>query len=159
MTNRTAANRYARALFDVARAERVDLQRVERELEDFAQLLATNEALNRALTNPAVPAPKKRAAVQQLIARDAGFLPPVTKLLLMLAERDRLAILPDIVESYRSRLMDHLNVVCAEVVTAVPLLLFAAAARRLRFATLGFLQYLAPSIQFLLAVFAFGEHL
>jgi chloramphenicol-sensitive protein RarD len=43
------------------------------------------------------------------------------------------------------------------IVTAVPLLLFAAAARRLRFATLGFLQYLAPSIQFLLAVFAFGE--
>ncbi len=43
------------------------------------------------------------------------------------------------------------------VVTAIPLLLFAAAARRLRFATLGFLQYLAPTIQFLLAVFAFGE--
>jgi chloramphenicol-sensitive protein RarD len=43
------------------------------------------------------------------------------------------------------------------LVTAVPLLLFAAAARRLRFSTLGFLQYLAPSIQFLLAVFAFGE--
>ena len=45
------------------------------------------------------------------------------------------------------------------VVTAVPLLLFAAAARRLRFATLGFLQYLAPTIQFLLAVFYFGEPL
>jgi chloramphenicol-sensitive protein RarD len=39
----------------------------------------------------------------------------------------------------------------------VPLLLFAAAARRLRFSTLGFLQYLAPTTQFLLAVFAFGE--
>ncbi len=45
------------------------------------------------------------------------------------------------------------------VVTAVPLLLFAAAARRLRFSTLGFLQYLAPSVQFLLAVFAFHEPL
>ena len=42
-------------------------------------------------------------------------------------------------------------------VTAGPLLLFAAAARRLRFSTLGFLQYLAPTIQFLLAIFAFGE--
>ncbi len=45
------------------------------------------------------------------------------------------------------------------VVTAVPLLLFAAAARRLRFSTLGLLQYLAPTIQFLLAVIAFGEPL
>ncbi|HWP39298.1 MAG TPA: EamA family transporter RarD [Tepidisphaeraceae bacterium] len=45
----------------------------------------------------------------------------------------------------------------AGVVTAVPLLLFTAAARRLRLATMGFLQYLAPTCQFLLAVFAFHE--
>lgn len=43
------------------------------------------------------------------------------------------------------------------VVTAAPLLLFAAAARRLRYATLGLLQYLAPTIQFILAVTVFGE--
>lgn len=45
------------------------------------------------------------------------------------------------------------------VLTAVPLLLFAAAARRMPYATLGLLQYAAPSIQFLLAVFAYGEPL
>ena len=39
----------------------------------------------------------------------------------------------------------------------MPLLCFGAAARRLKMSTLGFLQYLAPSIQFLLAVVAFGE--
>jgi chloramphenicol-sensitive protein RarD len=42
------------------------------------------------------------------------------------------------------------------VVTAVPLLLFGQAARRLSLTTLGFLQYLSPSLQFLLAV-AQGE--
>ncbi|MBW4329712.1 EamA family transporter RarD [Stakelama sp. CBK3Z-3] len=42
-------------------------------------------------------------------------------------------------------------------VTAAPLLLFNAAAKRLRYATLGLLQYLAPTLQFLLAVLAFGE--
>jgi chloramphenicol-sensitive protein RarD len=52
-----------------------------------------------------------------------------------------------------------LKLMAAGVVTCVPLLLFAAAARRLRLATLGFLQYLAPSIQFLLAVFLFDEPL
>jgi chloramphenicol-sensitive protein RarD len=45
------------------------------------------------------------------------------------------------------------------VVTAVPLLMFAAGARRLPLATVGFLQYLAPSMTFLLAVFVFGEPL
>ena len=43
------------------------------------------------------------------------------------------------------------------VVTAVPLVLFAAGARRLRLTTMGFLQYIAPTITFLLAVFAYGE--
>lgn len=52
-----------------------------------------------------------------------------------------------------------LLLMAAGVVTAVPLLLFAAAARRMPYATLGLLQYLAPSIQFLLAVFAYGEPL
>ncbi|WP_129791907.1 EamA family transporter RarD [Sphingosinicella sp. CPCC 101087] len=44
-------------------------------------------------------------------------------------------------------------------VTAIPLLLFTGAARRLPYSTLGFLQYIAPSLQFLLAVLAFGEPL
>lgn len=43
------------------------------------------------------------------------------------------------------------------VITAVPLLLFTAAARRLPYSTLGFLQYIAPSAQFLLAVTVYGE--
>lgn len=44
-------------------------------------------------------------------------------------------------------------------ITAVPLLLFAAAARRLPLSTLGFLQYLSPTIQFFLAVLVYGEPL
>ena len=43
------------------------------------------------------------------------------------------------------------------VVTAIPLLLFVGAARRLRLATLGFLQYLTPSLHFILAVFLYRE--
>jgi chloramphenicol-sensitive protein RarD len=43
------------------------------------------------------------------------------------------------------------------VATAVPLMCFGEAARRLRLSTLGFLQYLAPTIQFLLAIVYFKE--
>jgi chloramphenicol-sensitive protein RarD len=42
-------------------------------------------------------------------------------------------------------------------IAAGPLLCFARAARALRLATLGLLLYIAPTGQFLLAVFAFGE--
>lgn len=47
--------------------------------------------------------------------------------------------------------------VAAGPVTAVPLLLFAVGARRLPLTTLGFLQYLAPSLSFLVALFHYDE--
>lgn len=45
------------------------------------------------------------------------------------------------------------------VVTALPLLMFTAAARRLPLSTLGFLQYLTPTLQLILAVAVYGEAL
>ncbi|HJV61471.1 MAG TPA: EamA family transporter RarD [Albitalea sp.] len=55
-----------------------------------------------------------------------------------------------------SRLVDVMLVGIGPV-TAVPLLLFAAGARQIRLSTLGLLQYLAPSIQFVLGVWLFDE--
>jgi len=43
------------------------------------------------------------------------------------------------------------------IVTATPLLLFGQAARKIPLSTLGFLQYLAPTLQFLLGIFVFHE--
>jgi chloramphenicol-sensitive protein RarD len=45
------------------------------------------------------------------------------------------------------------------IITAVPLLLFGAAARRLPMTTVGLLQYLAPLLQFTMAVTILGEHM
>ena len=42
-------------------------------------------------------------------------------------------------------------------VTAIPLILFSHAAQRLRYATLGFIQYLNPTLQFLVAALIFAE--
>ncbi|RUO37874.1 EamA family transporter RarD [Aliidiomarina taiwanensis] len=47
----------------------------------------------------------------------------------------------------------------AGVVTTLPLLCFTAATQRLRYSTLGFFQYIGPSIMFLLAIFVFHEPL
>lgn len=49
--------------------------------------------------------------------------------------------------------------VVSGVLTALPLMAFAGAARRLRLATLGFLMYINPSIQFLIALAVFDEKL
>lgn len=51
----------------------------------------------------------------------------------------------------------HLFLLSAGVVTAVPLLLFAYGARRIRFSTLGLLQYIAPTVQFAVGVWIYRE--
>lgn len=53
----------------------------------------------------------------------------------------------------------NLMLVLAGLVTAMPLLMFSAAARRMPYSTLGLLQYIAPTLQFLMAVLVFGESL
>jgi chloramphenicol-sensitive protein RarD len=47
----------------------------------------------------------------------------------------------------------------AGIVSTTPLLLFTGAARRLRYSTLGMLQFIAPTLQFLIAVLVYGEAL
>ena len=125
MTSRAAATRYARALFDVVRQEsgggEKELEKVQHDLADFAGLVVGHEELARVFSNPAVPAAKKRALVDQLLTRAPGLSRVVAKLLLLLAERDRLMLLPELSAAYRDRLMNHLQVVRAEVTTAIPL--------------------------------------
>jgi len=50
-------------------------------------------------------------------------------------------------------------IIFSGVVTAVPLLLFAIAARRMDYSTLGFIQYLSPTIVFFLGLFVFHQPL
>jgi F-type H+-transporting ATPase subunit delta len=120
MTNKTAAMRYARALLDVAIKERADLDQIERELASVAALFTQYPALAHALLNPVVPVPRKRAAVAELLA--AGPVTPmVAKLVTLLADRDRLVLIPDLLAGYRDRLLDHRNIVRAEVTTTASL--------------------------------------
>ena len=53
--------------------------------------------------------------------------------------------------------LTHLMLVGTGAATAIPLLFFAGAVRRLSLTTLGVIQYLAPTIQFLLGVFLYRE--
>jgi chloramphenicol-sensitive protein RarD len=51
----------------------------------------------------------------------------------------------------------HALLLSAGVVTAVPLLLFSYGARRIRFSTLGLLQYITPTVQFAIGVWLYRE--
>ena len=115
-----AVNRYARALFEVCEREGA-LDRVEREVSEFIALVDGHAALRECLLSPVVPQATKRAVVAAVTDR-AGDLAPITvRLLALLAERNRLALLLDLLEVYKERLMVHRGQLRALLTTTEPL--------------------------------------
>lgn len=123
MTSRAAAARYARALFDVVLKEggTAAAEAAHADVRGFADVVSGNETLAQVFRNPAIPIQRKRAVVEALLDRGGAMAVPVRKLLLLLAERDRLVLLPELADAYAERLMDHQQVMRGEVTTAVPL--------------------------------------
>jgi F-type H+-transporting ATPase subunit delta len=118
MTNRAAAARFARALFDVSRAS--DPEKTGRELNGFVDLVGNNPELLRTLTSAALPPSIKQKIVAELLKlHPLGG--PLGRILVILAERDQLALVPLIAEAYQQRLLDFQQIVRAEVTTAVAL--------------------------------------
>ena len=119
MSTRASAGRYARALLDVVIKE-VNPEQDDQELASLARLFTGNSELQKALANPAVPVAAKRKVIDSVVARTAPTR-ALGKLLLMLADRDRLSLVPEVAEVYHERLMEHQKVINAELTTAVPL--------------------------------------
>ena len=119
MSSRASATRYARALLDVVIKE-ASPEQVGQQLTDLASLFAGSPELQKALTNPAVPVSAKRGVIEALSAR-LSMAPPLAKLLLMLADRDRLALIPELSAVYGERLREHQRVLTAEITTAAPI--------------------------------------
>jgi F-type H+-transporting ATPase subunit delta len=120
MSLRTVARRYAGALFDVARKNGT-LDRVEGQLASFRQVLDAHAELRRAFETPAIAPQKKRAILDAVLEQAGGIDGEARQLLRMLAERDRLALLPEIDQAFQARLRQERHVLQAEVTTAVPL--------------------------------------
>jgi F-type H+-transporting ATPase subunit delta len=119
MSNYAVAARYAKAVFEVSLKE-ADPHAVEDQLSAFGNLMVAHHELALVLTNPAVPVAKKQAIVQALVERQ-GAHPVVVRTLILLASRDRLALLSDLLASYRERLLERDGVMRAEVTTSAPL--------------------------------------
>lgn len=117
MSVRSAVRRYAAVLFEVVQAQG-DLGKVEGELNAFVALVDGHRELQTVLTHPAIAAQKKRDLVEQILNASPDLSGEVRRLLLMLAERDRLGSLAQVAAAYTERLMAHRKVVNAQIVTA-----------------------------------------
>jgi F-type H+-transporting ATPase subunit delta len=119
VTLKSIARRYAAALFEVA-TKAGTLDQTGRELAGIAAAIAGHDDLRHVLASPAVPAERKKAAIDALMkaGRVSG---DVRRLFEMLAERERLMLVPDVAAAFEATLLGARRVVRAEVVTAVPL--------------------------------------
>jgi chloramphenicol-sensitive protein RarD len=96
---------------------------------------------------------RKTARAESMVGLlcDTGMLTPIALGYLVIVSSRGLGTFGD------AGLETHLLLVGAGVVTATPLLLFAHGARRIKYSTVGFLQYIAPTSQLLLGVVIYGE--
>ena len=120
MTERTAATRYAQSLIEVSLADG-DVDRIEQELGAIVALLEKHPLLSRALFSPAISSVQKRAIVSTLLTRIGHLSGIFERLILMLAERGRLSLLPLILEVYKERLEEKRGVLRVRVTTTTPL--------------------------------------
>ena len=110
---------YARALFEVARAEGT-LDEVEDELFRFARTYESNDALRDALTDEMVPAAMRQAVVEDILG-GGDATPTTVQLISMVVGSGRGRDLPAIIDSLVQRASSSKNLEVAEVRTAVPL--------------------------------------
>jgi len=120
MSLRTSANRYARALFDVAVAEHNDLAQVDRDLQALVTMMAASPDLAQAAGLSSVTE-AARQSLMEAVADKMALSAPVKKLLVLLAESRKLHLVPDLAVAFRERLLAHQNIVRAEVTSAVAL--------------------------------------
>ncbi len=119
MSSRTSATRYAKALLDVTATD-ADAGQVERDLNRFVDLLDGSSELRNTLLSPSVPASGKRGIVTAVSER-LGMAPAGVRLLQLLADRDRLGMMHELLAVFRERLLDRRKVVRAELRSAVAL--------------------------------------
>lgn len=112
------ARRYARALLSLAKEEG-KLDAIGADL-DQVDLAFQDERLRTLIGSPLVDA-AKRVEISKKILGAVGVSPLVLNLTCLLAERDRLLILPDVARSYAVMLDAELGRTRAEIRTAAPL--------------------------------------
>src|SRR5581483_3236624 len=116
MSVATIANRYARALADVI-TERREVNEVAAELNQFAKLVAGHEQLREVLASPVLATERKRAVLNELLAR-MHLRQTSQNFLQLLLANNRLHQLEQMLRALSRELDARTNVVSAEITTA-----------------------------------------
>jgi F-type H+-transporting ATPase subunit delta len=114
----TLVRGYARALFAVADAEG-ELDRVEDELYRFGKTVEAQAKLREALTDPALPADRKKAVIGEILGQKASR--HTLAVLGFLVDQGRAKDLPKIIEALAEVATEQRRKAVAEVRSAVPL--------------------------------------
>ena len=112
------AKRYAKALFGLAE-ERKILDELEKDLEQMAEVLSGSPDLAAMLQNPLISEQDKFGVLNEVFSR--GMQQTTIHFLHLLADKKRLAILPDAIEAFHYMMLQHQNTVEAELISAVQL--------------------------------------
>jgi F-type H+-transporting ATPase subunit delta len=118
MSNENRTDGYARALFEIARAEGT-LDEVEDELFRFARSYESNDELRTALTDDLIPVDKRQSIVESLLGGKAT--PTTVQLVSMVVASGRGRDLPAIIDRLVQRAAESKEAAVAEVRTAVAL--------------------------------------
>lgn len=114
------AERYARALLDVAIDKGLDARAIAGELDAFASLLGEHPALAEALGSPSI-APERRVAVLGEILSRGQVSDATRNLLRLLTERERVSMVSLVAGRYRKLLQEHERIQPGDVKSAVEL--------------------------------------
>jgi F-type H+-transporting ATPase subunit delta len=117
MPHAGAGRRYAEAAFELATRDKA-VDAWQRDLA-FAAELARDERVARAADSPAVPVAERRKVVRKLLSKRVS--PLALNLALLLAERGRFAVLPDVSTEYDALVRKSRGIVAATVTTPSPL--------------------------------------
>jgi F-type H+-transporting ATPase subunit delta len=113
------ARRYARALMSIG-LETGKLRVIQRELQKVSETFSESEELRNVLRSPHIRQAQRKAVVKTLATR-LGITSHVLSTCLLLVDRSRAELLPDISRELEAMVDAHEGVVRAEVVSAAPL--------------------------------------
>jgi F-type H+-transporting ATPase subunit delta len=117
----SAVRRYARALLDVAPSTSGGAAAIHERLAALAAVLTQHAEARAFLAHPGVAREKKETLVRSVLADVGGGDEPVTRLVWLLIDRQRLALLPAIDESFVAAWNLQRGVAQATVTSAEPL--------------------------------------
>lgn len=120
MSLRTSANRYAKALFDVALEEKADLAKIGDDLTAVVAMMKASPELERAAGFSSTTEAQRQSLIES-VAKAMSLSTPVNKILVLLAKSGKLNLVPDLAVAYLERLLAHQNIVRADVTSAAPL--------------------------------------